>query len=155
MHGRYAKLVCFLIEHIWSLCSLFGDRKRRDTGWWVNGKHKEEASSVKDWVTEGMGVSAEWPNLSLRSCVLRESTRLYWQPHSYCAPRCCSEVPREEHIQGPPCCPSKFSNGVLSAAGCVCNRGLRKGGFPLSQLIQKKEQLFMKSRKRPPLITTH
>ena len=140
-------LICFLIEHIWSLRSLFGDRKRRETGWWVNGK-RSVRRGIHLWKTNRRNgvtlnrMSTETLNLAEILCVERIQPGSIGS-YSYRAPGCCSEVIQRKTMPGSSMLSTEnFSNGALSAAGCFMIEAWERLGFLLSELIQKRLAIY-------------
>jgi len=70
-------------------------------------------------------------NLSLRSCVLRGFNQALLAAIVIVPLGAALRLYKEGTCPGSSMLSiEKFSNGVLSAAGCFCNRGLRKARFP-------------------------
>lgn len=90
----------------------------------------ERLSDRRNGVTLS-GMTIDPSNLSLRSCVLRESNQALLAAIVIVPLGAALRLYRERTYPGSSMLSvEKFSNGVLSAAGCVCNRGLRKARFP-------------------------
>lgn len=138
-------------KHIWSLCSLLRGRKRRETRLWANGKrsmrrgiHFWKTEWQKKWGHPQQKDRRYFKSFSEILCVLGGSNQALLVAIVTMPLGAAVSLYKEGTCPGSSLSSTeKFSNGVLSAAGCCYSRGWRKARFlPEPTLSEKNSYLW-------------